>query len=205
MAVGGLSANLILAGCAPRTEVDAAAPAELESVTLHQYVADNLVAETRIRRGDPGTPTVQFASPPGWRNAEDRTPDWAYGAIVYDAPKNPDDPPYMIAIASKLAGDIDVAAVLQYAPGQLNSLPGFAPRAEPTSSSVSGYRAVDYVGTFQGRGETKAIGQITIAVPGAAGEVFVYQLNAVAPPGEEQVVIDAVKRIVADTRISAPS
>lgn len=138
-------------------------------------------------------------------NAGDRTPEWAYGAIIYDAPKNQADPPYMIAIASKLAGRIDVAKVLEYAPGQLNGLPDFVARGEPTTSSFGGYQAVDYVGIFRDGGETKSIGQVTIAVPGGPGEVFVYQLNAVAPPGEEQVVIDAVQRITTDTRISAPS
>jgi len=132
----------------------------------------------------------------GWRSAGGRTPDWAYGAIIYDAPKNPADPPYMIAIASKLKGEIDTAKVLEYAPAQLNALPDFTPRGGPTKSALGGYPAVDYVGTFLGGGETKAIGQVTIAVPGTPGEVFVYQLNAVAPPGEEQVVIDAVKQIV---------
>lgn len=203
---GVLCLHLTLAGCAPRTANDSPAPAKAGPITLHQYVADNRIAETPVRRGDPGAPKVTFASPPGWRNAGDRTPEWAFGAIIYDAPKNPADPPYMVAIASKLTGDIDLAKVLQYAPGQLNGLPDFSPRGEPTASSFNGYQAVDYVGTFLGRGQTRAIGQITIAVPGAtADEVFVYQLNAVAPPGEEQVVIDAVKRIVTDTRITAPS
>lgn len=204
LAVGVLSMHLTLAGCAPRTATESPPPAEAAAVTLHQYVADNGIAETPVRRGDPGTPTVKFAAPPGWRNAGDRTPDWAYGAIIYDAPKNSADPPYMIAIASKLAGDIDVAKVLEYAPGQLNGLPDFAARGKPTTSSLGGHQAVDYVGTFLGGGETKSIGQVTIAVPGGPGEVFVYQLNAVAPPGEEQVVIDAVKRITTDTRITPP-
>ena len=83
-------------------------------------------------------------------------------------------------------------------------MPDFAARGKPTTSSLGGHQAVDYVGTFLGGGETKSIGQVTIAVPGGPGEVFVYQLNAVAPPGEEQVVIDAVKRITTDTRITPP-
>lgn len=148
-AVCVMCVQLTLSGCAPRTSIDSAPPAETLAVTLHEYIADNGVAETRVRRGDPGTPTVTFAPP-------------LVGAMP-------------------------------------------APRGEPTANSLSGYPAVDYVGTFLGGGERKAIGQITIAVPGATREVFVYQLNAVAPPGEEQVVLDAVTRIVTDTRITAPS
>lgn len=205
--------SVALTGCAPSTEVAstlATQPAPTvwlgapnpRTTTLHQYVVANKIAESRFKRNDPGTPVVDFASPPGWRNAGDRTPDWAYGAIVYDKPRNPGDPPFMIAIASRLTGDVDAAKVLEYAPTQLNELPGFEPRGEPTRSSFSGFEAMDYVGTFLGRGERRAIGQITIAVPGN-GALFVLQLNAVAPRGEEQVVIDAVKLIVEQTRISA--
>lgn len=203
--VSAVFVAMILVSCAPHKENEAPAPGKSAAVTLHDYVADNGISETPVRRGDPGAPIVKLASPPGWRSAGGRTPDWAYGAIIYDAPKNPADPPYMIAIASKLKGEIDTAKVLEYAPAQLNALPDFTPRGGPTKSALGGYPAVDYVGTFLGGGETKAIGQVTIAVPGTPGEVFVYQLNAVAPPGEEQVVIDAVKQIVTETQISPPS
>ena len=212
--LGVFAVSIALAGCTPSAEVASTMTSQPTptvwhgapdpAMTLHQYVVDHKIAESRFRRDDPGTPRVDFASPPGWSNAGDRTPDWAYGAIVYDKPKNPADPPFMIAIASRLTGGLDAEKVLEYAPAQLNELPGFEPRGEPTRSSFSGFEAMDYVGTFVGRGERQAIGQITIVVPGD-GTLFVLQLNAVAPKGEEQVVIDAVRLIVEQTRISAPS
>lgn len=202
---GTVAVCLLISGCGPRTETGSSpATQSPPPTTLHQYVVDNKIAEARFRRGDPGTPTVKFASPPGWRNAGARTPDWAYGAIVYNTPKNPADPPFIIAITSTLSGDVDSAKVLEYAPGQLNRLPGFTPIVGPNRNSVSGFPAVDYAGMFDGHGERKAIGQVTIVVPGGGDKVFVFQLNAVAPSGEEQAVTDAVKRVVAETRISAP-
>ncbi len=175
-----------------------------DDITLHQYIVDNRIAELRFTRGEPGTPDVSFPMPPGWRPAGDRTPEWAYGAIVYDKAKNPQDPPYMIAIASKLSGDIDPATVLDYAPGQLNKLPGFTPFHAPTRRSVSGFEALDYTGTYLRQGQPRAIGQQTIVVPGKDA-LFVLQLNGDAPKGEEQPVLDAAKIIDEKTVISLSS
>lgn len=195
--------SIALAGCTPSTEI-ASTSQTPGTTTLYQYIVDNKIAETRFTRGEPGTPTIQFPFPPGWSNAGDRTPDWAYGAIVYDKAQDPQDPPYMVAIASKLTGDIDSAKVLEYAPAQLNRLPDFSPFHEPRSDSLSGFDAVDYAGTYVRKGKPRVIGQQTIVVPGKDA-LFVLQLNADAPQGEKQPVIDAAKFIADHTKISAPS
>lgn len=205
----------MLVGCAPSTEVAStvttqASPTALSGApdfrgtTLYQYIVDNKIAEARFTRGEPGTPKIEFPFPPGWSNAGDRTPEWAYGAIVYDEPKNPEDPPYMTAIASKLTGDVDAARILEYAPGQLNKLPDFSPFHDPKKDSLSGFDAMDYAGTYVRNGQARVIGQQTIVVPGKDA-LFVLQLNADAPEGEKQTVIDAAKFIAEQTKISAPS
>jgi hypothetical protein len=204
-----------LAGCAPRTEVASTQTTQTTqtqpaddsgpgAITLHQYIVDNKIAEMRFTRGDPGTPKIEFPFPPGWSNAGDRTPDWAYGAIVYDKPQNPEDPPYMVAIASKLPGDVDPAKILQYAPGQLNKLPDFTPFHDPERDSLSGFEAMDYAGTYVRKGKPRVIGQQTIVVP-VKDALFVLQLNADAPEGEKQSVIDAATFIAENTKISLPS
>ena len=207
--------SIALAGCAPRTEV--ASPSSTQAsptvsvgspdpgaTTLNQYIVNNKIAETRFTRGEPGTPKIEFPFPPGWGTAGDRTPEWAYGAIVYDKPKDPEDPPYMVAIASKLTGDVDAAKILEYAPGQLNKMPDFAPFHDPAKDSLSGFQAIDYAGTYVRKGKPRVIGQQTIVVPGKDA-LFVLQLNADAPEGEKQTVIDAAKFIAEHTKISAPS
>lgn len=175
-----------------------------ESATLHQYILDNKIAEVPFRMDEPGTPDIDFPIPPDWTPAGDRTPEWAYGAIVYTKAEDPDNPPFMYAIASKLTGDVDPAKVLEYAPAQLNALPEFTPIGTPRSDSVGGFDAVDFVGTFVLDGKTRAVGQQTIVIPGRDA-VFVLQLNAEAPEGQEQVVIDAARLINEKTTITLPS
>lgn len=180
----------------------AAKPAE--GANLHQYIVENKIAEVPFTKDEPGTPKIEFPFPPDWRSAGDRTPDWAYGAIVYDKAPDPENPPFMYAIASKLTGNVDPAKILALAPGQLNELPGFVALGEPRSDTVGGFDAVDYVGNYVWEGTTRAVGQQTIVIPGKDA-VFVMQLNAEAPKGQEQAVVDAVKLIREQTKITLPS
>ncbi|MEI6253969.1 MAG: LpqN/LpqT family lipoprotein [Mycobacteriaceae bacterium] len=175
-----------------------------EGANLNQYIVDNKIAEVPFKKGDPGAPTIAFPFPPDWRSAGDKTPDWAYGAIVYNKAPDPSDPPFMYAIGSKLTGNVDPEKILQLAPGQLNELPQFKPREEPQRDKVGGFDAIDYVGTYVWEGQTRAVGQQTIVIPGK-DSLFVLQLNAEAPKGQEQAVIDAAKLIREQTQITVPS
>jgi len=213
--------SVALAGCSPSNEQSAAdttestssaaaAPTEsadypeLESATLNQYIVDNDIAETPFADGDPGTPKIEFPIPDGWSSAGDDTPDWAFGAIKYDNPVDPEDPPAVIAIASKLTGDVDPAKILEYAPGQLDGLPGFEPIGEPEKDSLGGFEAIDYVGTYMWEGKKRIVGQQTIVIPGKDA-LFVLQLNGDALDGQQDVVIDAADIIAEQTKITLPS
>lgn len=178
--------------------------APAEGATLHQYILDNKIAEVPFKKDEPGTPKIDFPFPPDWSSAGDRTPDWAYGAIVYDKAKDSEDPPFMYAIASKLTGNVDPQKILELAPGQLNELPEFKPREAPKRDKVGGYDAIDYVGTYVWDGEQRAVGQQTIVIPGK-DSLFVLQLNGEAPKGQEQPVIDAADLIRQQTKITLPS
>ena len=175
-----------------------------EGATLNAYITANKIAEIPFKKDDPGTPKLEFPLPPDWSPAGDRTPDWAYGAIVYDKAPDPENPPFMYAIASKLTGNVDPAKILELAPGQLNELPGFAPREAPHSDKVSGFDAIDYVGTYMWEGQRRLVGQQTIVIPGKDA-LFVLQLNGEAPEGQGQPVVDAVKLINEQTKITLPS
>lgn len=216
-AIGALVA-VTLAGCSSATEQaktsssaaaqtsetgsSAAKPAQ--SATINQYIVDNKIAEVPFKKDEPGTPKIDFPFPPDWSPAGDRTPDWAYGAIIYDKAPDRANPPFIYAIASKLTGNVDPATVLKLAPSQLNDLPGFVPLGEPHSDKVGGYDAVDYVGNFVWEGTKRAVGQQTIVIPDK-DTVFVMQLNAQAPKGLEQPVVDAIKLIREQTKITLPS
>ncbi len=216
-AIGALVA-VTLAGCSSATEqaktsssaatptsaTDSSAAKPAQSATINQYIVDNNISETPFKKDEPGTPKIEFPFPPDWRPAGDRTPDWAYGAIIYDKAPDQENPPFIYAIASKLTGNVDPATVLKLAPSQLNDLPGFVPLGEPHSDKVGGYDAVDYVGNFVWEGTKRAVGQQTIVIPDKDA-VFVMQLNAQAPKGLEQPVVDAIKLIREQTTITLPS
>lgn len=176
----------------------------VEGANLNAYIVANKIAEVPFKKDEPGTPKIEFPFPPDWSPAGDRTPDWAYGAIVYDKAPDPENPPFIYAIASKLTGDVDPAKLLELAPGQLNELPEFSPREAPFRDKVSGFDAIDYVGTYMWEGEKRAVGQQTIVIPDKDA-VFVLQLNAEAPQGQEQPVVDAIKLIRDQTKITLPS
>jgi hypothetical protein len=183
----------------------AAGEAPTRAADLHSYIVDNKIAETPFQPDQPGTPIIDFPIPADWNVAGDRKPDWAYGAIVYGKPTDPEDPPFMYAIASKLTGNVDPAKILELAPGQLDELPEFKPvQGPPKRSKLSGYDSIDYVGTFVWEGKSRSVGQQTIVIPGKDG-FFVLQLNGEAPKGQEQIVIDAARTIREKTAITLPS
>lgn len=227
--VTAVALAVVLAGCSPTTEqaststattsptVWTGSPAPSHSgesghggeapavgASLHQYIVENKIAEVPFKPDQPGTPQIDFPLPPDWSPAGDRTPEWAYGAIIYDKAEDPQNPPFMYAIASKLTGDVDPAKILEYAPGQLNELPDFKAIGTPERSMLSGFDSIDYVGTYVRDGEQRAVGQQTIVIPDDDA-LFVLQLNGEAPEGQEQIVIDAVKIIREQTTIALQS
>ena len=230
MAAGAaVAVSVVLAGCTPTTEKAYTGPAQTaptvwtgspapahsnvggehgegraEGANLNAYIVANKIAEVPFKKDDPGTPKIEFPFPPDCAPAGDRTPDWAYGAIVYTKAQDPENPPFMYAIASKLTGNVDPAKILELAPGQLNELPGFVPREAPHSDKVSGFDAIDYVGSYMWEGQRRLVGQQTIVIPGKDA-LFVLQLNGEAPEGQGQPVVDAVKLINEQTKITLPS
>jgi hypothetical protein len=211
--VGAVAVSVLLAGCSPGTEVASTSSTQASPTvwagdpgvtTLHQYIVDNKIAEVPFKKDEPGTPTIDFPFPPDWVSAGDRTPDWAYGAIVYSKPQDPNDQPFIYAIASKLTGDVDANKILDLASGQLDELPGFKSDGPPERGTFDGNDSVTYTGTYTWEGKPRAVGQQTIVVPGKDG-LFVLQLNGEAPADQEQVVIDAATTIREKTKITVPS
>lgn len=225
--------SIALAGCTPTTEkaytgtgqttptvwTGSPAPAHSnaggehgegrpEGANLNAYIVANNIAEVPFKKDEPGTPKIEFPLPPDWAPAGDRTPDWAYGAIVYTKAADPENPQFMYAIASKLTGNagaaVDAAKVLELAPAQLDGLDQFTPLGEPERTQLSGFDAILYEGTYVNEGKTRAVAQMTVAIPGKDG-LFVLQLNSDALQAEQDVVIEAAKLIDEQTKITAPA
>lgn len=187
------------------TSTNAAGRPRLEgpNKTINDYIDENNISETSFKPNDAGTPNIDFPFPPDWSEAGDRTPEWAYGAIVYDKPIDPEDPPAMVAIASKLTGAVDPAKILEYAPGQLLNLPDFKPLGDPEKSTLGGFEAIQSAGTYTYEGKARVIAQKTVVIPGDDA-LFALQINADAPQTQESVVIDAANIIDEQTTITAP-
>jgi hypothetical protein len=181
---------------APRQE-DAAGP----NPTIASYIKDNGITETAVHQGDPGAPTINLPIPDGWEPAGENTPDWAYGAIVYTGPEGAEYTPSVVALVSKLTGNVDPQTIVDLAPGELSNLPGYKPLNEGASSTLGEYPAYQLGGTWDSEGQTKIVAQKTVVIPGADG-LYVLQLNADGLESQIDLVGAATDVIDSDTTIT---
>jgi hypothetical protein len=94
--------------------------------TIQDYIVENDIQETIIKRGDPG-PTISLPVPDGWKEVEEMS-NAPYGALIYQNSKVPENPPRVLALLSKLTGDVDPEEILAVAPGELNNIRGSTDR-----------------------------------------------------------------------------
>ena len=182
---------------APTTSAQAAGP----NKTIVDYIKENNIVESPVHRGDPGSPTINLPFPPGWEDAGTRTPDWAYGAIVSTDPAMGQDPPTIIALVSKLGGNVDPAKILEFAPGEIKNLPGYDGAAAGSPSTLGGFDATQIGGTYTKEGVKRAIAQKTVAIPGQDG-LYVLQLNADGTEDQMGALMDATGAIDEQTTIT---
>jgi hypothetical protein len=171
--------------------------------TIADYIRDQNITETQIHKGDPGTPQIEVQVPDGWDSAGDKTPDYAYGAIVYSGPEaqGADYTPNIIAVFSKLDGPVDPDKLLQLAGGEMKNLPGFTPAGEETAT-VSGFPAYRIAGEYDLQGIKAASGQETIIINGQQG-LYVLQLNATSNEAQAKPLFDALETIDKTISITA--
>ena len=181
---------------APRDE-DAAGP----NPTIASYIKDNNIQEVPVKRGDPGSPTIDLPVPDGWEPAGEDTPDWAYGAIVYTGPDAGDYTPSLVALVSKLTGNVDPQKIIDLAPGELNNLPGWKPMNEGEVSTLGEYPAYQLGGTWTQDGQTKIVAQKTVVIPGSDG-LYVLQLNADGLENQKEIIGAATDVIDSQTTIT---
>jgi hypothetical protein len=178
-----------------------AAPAAGPSKTIVDYIKENGIVESPVHRGDPGSPTIVLPFPPGWEDAGSRTPAWAYAAIVSSDPAMAQDPPTVIALVSKLTGDVDPAKILEYAPGEIKNLPGYDGAPEGSPSTLAGFDATQIGGTYTKDGVKRTIAQKTVVIPGQDA-LYVLQLNADGTEDQMGAVMDATGVIDEQTTIT---
>lgn len=221
-AVATVALSLALAGCSFNIKTDSApttsptttspttsttttsattsAQAAGPNYTIADYIRDNHIQETPVHHGDPGSPTIDLPVPDDWRLLPEssRAP---YGGIVYTQPADPNDPPTIVAILSKLTGDIDPAKVLQFAPGELKNLPGFQGSGDGSAATLGGFSAWQLGDSYSKNGKLRTVAQKTVVIP-SQGAVFVLQLNADALDDETMTLMDAANVIDEQTTIT---
>ncbi|MGK2869347.1 MAG: LpqN/LpqT family lipoprotein [Mycobacterium sp.] len=213
--------SLALAGCGSDTKTEAGSSAEEststsaaaaaetstsaapagESYTIAEYIKDNEITEAPVKRGDPGSPTVNLPTPPGWVDSGPGTPEWAWGQIVFTDPSMPPPPPTITAIMSKLTGEVDGAKVLEFAPGELSNLPEYSGGNAGELGKFAGFDAMQVGGTYVKDGKTLLVAQKTAVIP-TEGGVFVLQLNAEGTEEQMGPLMDATAAIDAETTIT---
>jgi Probable lipoprotein LpqN len=181
---------------APRTD-NAPGP----SPTIASYIQQNGITETPVPHGDPVAPTIKLPSPDGWVDAGQDTPDWAYSAIVFKGPEAADYTPSIVAVVSKLTGDVDPQKIIDLAPGELNNLNGWKPLNEGATSTLGGFPAYQLSGTWVQDGQTKFVAQKTVVIPGSDG-IYVLQLNADGLEDQSDIVSSATDIIDQQTTIT---
>ncbi|MGB2923465.1 MAG: LpqN/LpqT family lipoprotein [Mycobacterium sp.] len=183
---------------APTTTAEAAGPAK----TIVDYIQENNIDEAPVKRGDPGAPTIDLPFPPGWQDAGPATPAWAYSAMVFTGePVMAQDPPTIIAILSKLTGNVDPAQILEYAPGEIQNLPEFEGPETGQPGTLDGFESAQIGGMYGRDGVTRMIAQKTVVIPGQDG-LYVLQLNADGSEDQAMPLMDATAAIDEEATIT---
>jgi hypothetical protein len=185
------------ASAAPQSQ-EAAKP----NATIPDYIKQNGITETPVKRGDPGSPEINLPFPPGWEDMGPETPQWAWGGIKFTGdPAMAASPPTILALLSKLQGNVDPAKILEFAPGEMRNLPGYEGDGVGSASKLGGFDAWQVGGTYVKNGAKHAVAQKTVVIPASDG-LFVLQLNADGTEDQMGVLMDATNVIDEQTTIT---
>jgi hypothetical protein len=161
--------------------------------TIVDYIRDNKIEEAPVKRGAPGSPTVTLPLPPGWQDAGENAPEWAYTAMVFADPAMAEDPPTIVALMSKLTGDVDAAKILEFAPNEIKNLPGYEDLGG-TESDLGGFEAFQVGGAYTRDGVKRLIAQKTVVIP-SGPDLYVLQINADGREDQIGPLMDATAAI----------
>ena len=148
----------------------APAPEAKPNKSIPDYIKENGIIEAPVKRGDPGSPEINLSFPPGWEDMGPETPPWAWGGNKFTGdPAMAANPPTILALLSKLTGNVDPAKILEYAPGEMRNLPLYEGDGVGSASTLGGFDAWQVGGTYVKNGAKHAVAQKTVVIPGADG------------------------------------
>ena len=141
----------------------APAPVAKPNKSIPDYIKENGITESPVKRGDPGSPEINLSFPPGWEDMGPQTPPWAWGGNKFTGdPAMAANPPTILALLSKLTGNVDPAKILEYAPGEMRNLPGYEGDGVGSASTLGGFDAWQVGGTYVKDGAKHAVAQKTV-------------------------------------------
>lgn len=170
-------------------------------VTLADYVRDNNIVETPVMPGDAGSPTIELPTLEGWEDMGSNAPEGSYSASVFTSDPPVADPATVVTKVIKLTGNVDPAKVLEVAPGELRTLPGFDGPGAGQPNKLSGFDATVIGGTYTKDGAQRMVAQKTVVIPGQEG-LYVLQINAEGTPDEANALMDATAAIDDQAKIT---
>jgi serine/threonine protein kinase len=170
--------------------------------TIATYLKSNNIQESLVHRNEPGAPVVTMPMPPGWADAGPQTPAFAYQSIVYNGPSAGNYRPSATALISRLGPNADAQKILDFAPGELNNLPGFTATDTGTPGTVDGHKSFQIAGSWNSNGVTKLITQNTVVIQDGTG-LYVMQINIDGVADQAEIIKQITEAIDRDTKIAA--
>ncbi|RUP34491.1 MAG: serine/threonine protein kinase [Mycolicibacterium sp.] len=170
--------------------------------TIATYLKSNNIPEVLVHRNEPGAPVVTMPMPPGWADAGPQTPAFAYQSIVYNGPSAGNYRPSATALISRLGPNADAQKILDFAPGELNNLPGFTATDTGTPGTVDGHKSFQIAGSWNSNGVTKLITQNTVVIQDGTG-LYVMQINIDGVADQAEIIKQITEAIDRDTKIAA--
>jgi Probable lipoprotein LpqN len=175
-------------------------PAPAGNLTIADYLKSAKITETPVRAGDPGAPKIEFPVPPGWEQAID-VPGNPFWAIMLSQPADPANPPIIEARLSKLSAEVPIQTIFDYAPGELENLPGYESLGDGGRASLGGVEAFQMGGLFMENGVKKLVAQKTLLLASPTGP-FLLRVRATGAEADTPALIDATAALDDNTVIT---
>lgn len=198
VAVAALAVGIGVAGCGSDTKSEESTKAEDTTseveptpeetppeMSIAEYIAQNGITETPVFPGDPGAPAIELPIPYQWGRLAN-IPQGAYDAVIVADENAGPDRPRIVTVVTKLTGNVDPAKILEYAPAEVQGLPGYEGPKTGTQTMFGEFEATSIGGAYDRDGSRRAIGQLTTVIPAPDG-VYMLQMNGHAPAIPEQV------------------
>ncbi|MGK2866227.1 MAG: LpqN/LpqT family lipoprotein [Mycobacterium sp.] len=212
LATGTVALSVTLAGCGSGSDSAAStsakttvpttstAAAPVAAQTVAEYLRENGVTMTPVKRGDPGSPELNLPVPAGWSDIGRDTPEDAWGAIALNEPPS-DNPPVIVARMARLSDEADHAKILEFAPNAVTNEPGYKGPDTGRPGTLGGFDAVEIAGTVEQNDQTVYVARKTVVIPGSDA-LYLLALDAQGTPDQQEALILAMETIDADTTIT---